>query len=137
MGIALLSIVPVAPALAYIVGTAPLWVFVAGAVAIGVLADWVRRATEQVAERVGPAVGGPLTVSFGSLAELILAFFVLLGGKPEVVKAQLTGSINGTARFWGHDAALRDNHTSGAPCTYGFGDHIVRDFGMDPLRDSA
>jgi Ca2+:H+ antiporter len=97
--LALLLLVPLAPALAYLVGAAPLWVFLTGAFAVGVLADWVRRATEQIAERVGPAVGGLLSVSFGSLAELILALFVLAGGKPDVVQAQITGSIIGTGLF--------------------------------------
>ena len=94
-----LAIVPIAPVLADVFETAPIWVFLAGAVAIGILADWVRRATEQLAERVGPAVGGLLNVSFGSLAEVILAFFVLAAGKPAVVQAQITGSIIGTGLF--------------------------------------
>ncbi|MEO9227849.1 MAG: calcium/proton exchanger [Devosia sp.] len=97
--IALLLIVPVAPILAGLFQASPIWIFLAGAAAIGVLADWIRRATEQAARRVGPAIGGLLTISFGSLAELILAFFVLASGKAEVVKAQLTGSIIGTSLF--------------------------------------
>ena len=95
----LLLAIPVAPALHYLAGASPLWVFVAGAAGIAVLADWVRRATDQVAERVGPAVGGLLNVSFGSLAELILAVFVLASGKTDVVRAQITGSIIGTSLF--------------------------------------
>ena len=97
--LALLSTVPVAPALHYLLGVAPFWIFLAGAAAIGVLADWVRRSTEQIAERIGPAIGGLLNVSFGSIAELILALFVLMHGKPEVVQAQITGSIIGTSLF--------------------------------------
>lgn len=95
----LLAIIPVAPVLAEALRVAPIWVFLTGALAIGVLADWIRRATEQLAERVGPAIGGLLNVSFGSLAEVILAFFVLASGKPAVVQAQLTGSIIGTGLF--------------------------------------
>jgi Ca2+:H+ antiporter len=97
--LSLLVTVPVAPGLAAFTGAAPIWVFLSGAIAIGILADWVRRATEQMAERVGPAVGGLLNVSFGSLAELILAFFVLVSGQASVVRAQLTGSIIGTGLF--------------------------------------
>ena len=63
------------------------------------LADSVRRATEQMAERVGPAIGGLLNVSFGSVAEIILALFVLAADEAQVVKAQLTGSIMGTSLF--------------------------------------
>jgi Ca2+:H+ antiporter len=94
---ALLLVVPVAPILKYFVGAAPVWVFAAGAVAIGVLADWIRRATEQAAKSLGPAIGGLMTVSFGSIAEIVLALFVLASGKAEVVKAQITSSILGTS----------------------------------------
>lgn len=76
----------------------PAWaVFVAGGVAISVLAEWMRRATEQIALRVGPSLGGLLNVSFGSAAELILALFVIAGGHVDVVRAQITGSIIGTS----------------------------------------
>ena len=75
----------------------PFWDFATGALAIGVLADWTRRATEQLANRAGPAVGGLLNISFGSVAEIILALFVLIDGQAEVVRAQLTGSILGTS----------------------------------------
>lgn len=92
----LLLILPIAPALEYLAGGRPILVFLSGAAAIAVLADWVRRATEHVAARAGQAVGGLLNVSFGSLAELILAIFVLLDGKPDVVRAQITGSVIGT-----------------------------------------
>ena len=92
----LLLVVPAAVA-AYLLHLPALPVFALGVVAVGVLADWVRRATEQVANRAGPAVGGLLNISFGSVAELVLALFVLIDGKPGVVQAQVTGSIMGTA----------------------------------------
>ena len=95
--LALLAMVPLAPVLAYLIGAPAAWVFVAGAAGVAVLADWVRRATEQLAEHVGSAVGGLLSVTFGSIAEIILAVFVLMDGKAEVVRAQLTGSIIGTS----------------------------------------
>ncbi|MEO8063579.1 MAG: calcium/proton exchanger [Pseudomonadota bacterium] len=94
---ALLLIVPVAPLLGYLLNAPQIWVFLAGAVAIAVLADWIRRATEQLATRVGPTVGGLVNISFGSLAELVLALFVLVDGRPDVVRAQITGSIMGTS----------------------------------------
>lgn len=93
----LLLIVPLAPALHYFAPVGAIWIFVAGAVAIGVLADWVRRATEQLAAKTSSAIGGLLNVSFGSLAEVVLAFFVLATGKIDVVRAQITGSIIGTS----------------------------------------
>lgn len=91
------SAVPIAAALHYLLGAPPLAVFIAGGVAIAVLAEWMRRATEQIAARAGPALGGLLNVSFGSAAELILALFVIARGHPEVVRAQITGSIIGTS----------------------------------------
>jgi Ca2+:H+ antiporter len=96
---AALAAIPIAPVLAYLFEVKAPWVFLTGAIAIGVLADWVRRSTEHLALRVGPAIGGLLNVSFGSLAELILAFFVLFAGHADVVRAQITGSIIGTSLF--------------------------------------
>ncbi len=92
----LLLLVPLAPALHYLSTNSPVWTFLAGAVGIGVLADWARRATEQLAAKTNAAIGGLLNVSFGSIAEIVLAFFVLASGKPEVVRAQIAGSIIGT-----------------------------------------
>lgn len=95
----LLLVVPLAPALRYLTPIDAIWIFLAGAVGIGVLADWVRRATEQLATKTNPAIGGLLNVSFGSLAEVVLAFFVLATGKVDVVRAQIAGSIIGTSLF--------------------------------------
>src|SRR5690242_19088421 len=95
----LLLFVPVSLGLRYLAGASPLWVFASAVVAIAILAEWIRRATEQLAERVGPAIGGLLTVSFGSIAELVLALFVLASGETAVVQAQITGSIIGTSLF--------------------------------------
>lgn len=95
--IALLLLVLIAPVLKYGFGFSSLWVFVAGIAGIGVLAEWIRLATDQLALHTGPTIGGLLTISLGSLAELILALFVLAGGEIEVVHAQITGSIIGTS----------------------------------------
>ena len=93
----LLVFVPAAPALKYIFHAPPLWIFATGGLAIAALSDWIRRATEQVAKRLGPAIGGLMTISFGSIAELVLALFVLASGQLNIVKAQITGSILGTS----------------------------------------
>lgn len=92
----LLLFIPLSLGLQYWLHVSPIWVFLTGAIAVAVLADWVRRATEQLAERAGSAIGGLLNVSFGSIAELVLSLFVLAQGHTEVVKAQITGSIIGT-----------------------------------------
>src|SRR6188474_2474500 len=71
--------------------------FIVSTLAVIPLAEWIRRATEHLALRAGPAIGGLLNVSFGNTAELVLALFVLAAGKTEVVKAQLTGAIIGNS----------------------------------------
>lgn len=93
---ALLFFIPLSLALRYLAEVPPIWIFITGAAAIAVLADWVRRATEQLAERAGSTIGGLLNVSFGNTAELVLALFVLSKAQTQVVQAQITGSIIGT-----------------------------------------
>ena len=91
-----LGLIPLSIGLRY-AGASPAILFVAGAAAIVPLADWIRRATEQVAARAGSAIGGLLNITFGNAAELILALFVLAAGKASVVKAMITGSIVGNS----------------------------------------
>ncbi len=93
----LLLFVPLSAVLAYVVHAPPLWVFATAILALVPLAEWIRRATEQIARRSGPALGGLLNVTFGNATELILALFVLAAGQPQVVKAQITGSIIGNS----------------------------------------
>lgn len=93
----LLLLTPLSLALRYWLHAPAPWVFLAGAVAIVPLAEWIRRATEQAARVAGSAIGGLLNISFGNLAELIIAIFVLRAGSTEVVKAQITGSIIGNS----------------------------------------
>ncbi len=65
--------------------------------ALGVIptAALMGRATEELAHRSGPGIGGFLNVTFGNAPELIIAFFALREGLQEVVKASLIGSILG------------------------------------------
>lgn len=93
----LLLLVPLALALHYLLHVGPLWTFICAVVAIVPLAEWIRRATEQLAHRAGSAIGGLLNVTFGNTAELILALFVLSTGETSVVKGQITGSIIGNS----------------------------------------
>ena len=48
-------------------------------------------ATEHLASRSGPGIGGIVNVTFGNAPELIIAFFALIDGLQEVVKASLVG----------------------------------------------
>ena len=65
--------------------------------ALGVIptAALMGRATEELATRSGPGIGGLLNVTFGNAPEIIIAFFALREGLQEVVKASLVGSILG------------------------------------------
>ncbi len=89
----LLLFIPISLVLAYWIHAPPLWIFITGAIAIVPLAEWIRRAADQLASRAGPAIDGLLTVTFGSVSELILALFVLAKGHQATVKAQITGSL--------------------------------------------
>jgi Ca2+:H+ antiporter len=65
--------------------------------AIGVIptAALMGKATEELAARSGPGIGGLLNVTFGNAPEIIIALFALGNGLQEVVKASLVGSILG------------------------------------------
>ncbi len=88
--------VPVAAAVRF-GGGSGVWIFVTAGLAIIPLAGYMGKATEALAERLGPAAGGLLNATFGNAAELIIALMVLAKG-PEMfplVKATITGSIIG------------------------------------------
>jgi Ca2+:H+ antiporter len=70
-------------------------IFVTSALAVIPPAAFMGRATEELATRSGPGIGGLLNVTFGNFPELIIAFFALLEGLQEVVKASIIGSIIG------------------------------------------
>jgi Ca2+:H+ antiporter len=70
-------------------------VFFASALGIIPTAALMGLATEELAARSGPGIGGLLNVTFGNAPELIIALFALGEGLHEVVKASLIGSILG------------------------------------------
>jgi Ca2+:H+ antiporter len=90
----LLIAVPIAIA-SSLLHASPAIQFIAAAIAIIPLAGVMGQATEQLAHRLGPGIGGLLNATFGNAAELILALFALFSDKDSVVKASLTGSIIG------------------------------------------
>src|SRR5437762_10819612 len=92
----LLVFLPVAFLLKYV----PAWhsdtaLFVCAGLAIVPLAGIMGRATEHLAEHLGPGIGGLLNATFGNAAELIIALMALHKGLIGVVKASITGSIIG------------------------------------------
>jgi Ca2+:H+ antiporter len=70
-------------------------IFVTSALGIIPTAALMGRATEELAARVGPGVGGFMNVTFGNAPELIIALFALGEGLHEVVMASIVGSIIG------------------------------------------
>jgi Ca2+:H+ antiporter len=80
-----------------LVHAAPTLVFFASALGVIPTAALMGRATEELAERSGPGIGGLLNVTFGNAPELIIALFALNAGLHEVVKASIMGSIMGNA----------------------------------------
>lgn len=90
----LLVFVPVAVVLE-IIGGSHIAIFITSALAILPLAGMIGHATEDLALRVGSNLGGLLNATFGNVTELIIAFFLILEGEFEVVKASITGSIIG------------------------------------------
>jgi Ca2+:H+ antiporter len=73
----------------------PVVVFAAAALGVIPCAAVMGEATEAIAARTGPGIGGLLNVTFGNAPELIIAFFALIEGLQEVVKASIVGSIVG------------------------------------------
>jgi len=90
----LLPFIPIA-VLLDLLHAAPTAIFFTSALGVIPTAALMGRATEELAERSGPGIGGLLNVTFGNAPELIIALFALNKGLHEVVKASLIGSILG------------------------------------------
>jgi Ca2+:H+ antiporter len=86
--------IPAAVALE-IAHASPVLIFAAAALGVIPTAAVMGEATEQIAAKTGPGIGGFLNVTFGNAPELIIAFFALKEGLQEVVKASIVGSIIG------------------------------------------
>lgn len=76
-------------------GHQPVLVFVTSSIAIIPLAGLIGQATDQLAVRAGPRVGGLLNATFGNVTEVIIAILLVRAGEFDVVKASLIGSILG------------------------------------------
>ncbi len=91
---ALLVLVPL-PFLAYFLHWPQVAIFATSCVGIIPLAGFMGKATEHLAEHVGPGKGALLNAFFGNACEFILAISALNAGLIDVVKASITGSIMG------------------------------------------
>jgi Ca2+:H+ antiporter len=90
----LVPLIPIAVVLD-VMGASPVAIFFVSAGGVIPTAALMGRATEELAERSGPGIGGLLNVTFGNAPEIIIALFALGSGLHEVVKASLIGSILG------------------------------------------
>ena len=88
----LLPIVPVAWAL-HFSGQSDVIVFVFSFLAVIPLASLLSFATEQLALRMGDALGGLLNATFGNAVELLISILALVKGEIGLVQASMIGSI--------------------------------------------
>jgi Ca2+:H+ antiporter len=100
----ILLVFGVVAVLADLLGWNPLIVFSASALALIPLAGLIGQATEVLATRIGPRLGGLLNATLGNAAELIITIFAIREGLTnpairqellDLVRASLTGSILG------------------------------------------
>jgi Ca2+:H+ antiporter len=70
-------------------------VFVASVSGIVPLAALIGQATEDLAVKMGPRMGGFLNATFANLPEVIVSAFLIIGGELEIVKLAITGAIVG------------------------------------------
>jgi Ca2+:H+ antiporter len=90
----LLPFIPIAIALELVHASSAL-IFSTSAIGVIPTAALMGKATEELADRAGPGIGGLLNVTFGNFPELLIAFFALREGLHEVVKASVIGSVIG------------------------------------------
>jgi Ca2+:H+ antiporter len=90
----LVPLIPLAIALD-LAGADPIAIFFVSAGGVIPTAALMGRATEELAARSGPGIGGLLNVTFGNAPEIIIALFALNAGLHEVVKASIIGSMLG------------------------------------------
>ncbi len=90
----LLLFIPIA-ILAELMHWSPMLIFFASAIAIIPLAGILGNATEVLAEKTGPRIGGLLNASLGNAAELIITLVAIRAGQLALVSASIIGSILG------------------------------------------
>ena len=91
----LLLFIPAAVGLELLASERYLLIFIASSLSILPLAWWMGRATEELADGLGEAIGGLLNATFGNAAELIIALTALHAGLHDIVKASIAGSVIG------------------------------------------
>ena len=77
----------------------PMLTFACSAAALVPLGALMEESTDELADRLGPSVGGLLNATLGNAPELIIACIALSKGLQDVVKASIAGSILGNLLF--------------------------------------
>jgi Ca2+:H+ antiporter len=77
----------------------PVLTFLFSAAALVPLGAIMEDSTEEVADHLGPTIGGLLNATLGNAPELIISCMALSKGLQDVVKASITGSILGNLLF--------------------------------------
>ena len=91
----LLLAIPLSLVLQLVLHASALPVFIVACLGVLPLAGYMGEATEHLAHRTGPMIGGLLNATFGNAAELIISIVALRAGLVALVKASITGSILG------------------------------------------
>jgi Ca2+:H+ antiporter len=91
----LLLALPASILLRYAFNAPALAVFATACIGVLPLAGYMGEATEHLAHRTGPTIGGLLNATFGNAAELIISIVALQSGLVSLVKASITESILG------------------------------------------
>lgn len=91
--LALVAALTAAAAVTHYAGTSSLLAFGISTLALAGLAWIVSFATEQVGERLGPALTGVLQSTLGNLPEFFVVLFALHAGKVVVAQTSIVGSI--------------------------------------------
>ncbi|MGZ8511829.1 MAG: calcium/proton exchanger [Candidatus Limnocylindria bacterium] len=73
----------------------PTLTFIVAALTILSLAYLLGHATEQLGASAGPKIGGIMNATVGNIGEIIIAAFLIMDNKIEIVHASITGSIIG------------------------------------------
>jgi Ca2+:H+ antiporter len=77
----------------------PILTFACSAAALVPLGALMERSTDELADFLGPTLGGLLNATLGNAPELIIACLALSKGLQDVVKASIAGSILGNLLF--------------------------------------
>lgn len=93
--VVLLLALPASILMQYVFHAPALALFLTACLGVLPLASYMGEATEHLAHRTGPTLGGLLNATFGNAAELIISIVALQAGLVNLVKASITGSILG------------------------------------------